>query len=303
MVDYNNILINYINRIVIIGATGFIGSALLEYFNNCGITTLGISSIHLGNSEQAAINYLQDNICSDDVVFVLSAITPDKTTDSFDTFIKNVRIATIICTALKHKNLPNIIYFSSDAVYAFDNIAISETTRVSPDSLYGMMHAVREKMFQETFKDNLLIIRSTQVYGVSDTHNSYGPCRMLRSAIKENKIYLFGEGLETRDHIFIYDLVKITVLLLKNNYTGIVNAVTGVSVSFKYIAHLLSDIMTTKKLEVISVPSQNPVTYRQFDNSKMIMTLKNFKCLSIEDGLNNMYVNIKVGKIDAEQIV
>ncbi len=278
-------------RVVVIGATGFIGSSILNYFKDCGIETFSISSKQWRTLGAAVTTYLAENLDQADTLIVLAAITPDKSHDSFQDFIDNIKIAKIICEALKNKMCSQVVYFSSDAVYSSNESLISEETQLAPSSLYGMMHLVREKMFRETVKDGLLIIRSTQVYGTFDTHNSYGPCRMLRSAMKEEKIYLFGEGLETRDHIFIDDLIKLIDVLLQHRCEGVINAVTGVSISFqKLAAHIIN--IVDKNVEIVSVPSQKYVTHRQFDPNTIKKNFENFRFLSFQEGLAKMYYEI-----------
>lgn len=283
-----------IKRLAIIGGSGFIGTSLLNYFNNKGINCFIIPSNELKKNPIEATTYLIKNLHKEDTVIFLAAITPDKSKDHFQTFLKNIEIAKITCDALKNLACSRVIYFSSDAVYPYNNSIISEETMISPDSLYGIMHMAREKMFSETVEKGLLIIRPTQIYGSLDTHNSYGPCRMLRSAIKENKIYLFGEGSEIRDHIYIEDLIQLTWLLLRNNVCGVVNAVTGIAISFAKIANIVQSII--KKTEISYLPYINPPPFRNrtFDPSMIKKLFSTFHFTPIEHGMQQMYKKISV---------
>ena len=130
-----------------------------------------------------------------------------------------------------------IIYISSDAVYSDTKYRISENSETKPSSIHGIMHLHRENLLRIFIPNKkLLILRPTLIYGRNDTHNSYGPNRFMRLAIKNKDIKLFGRGEELRDHIHISDVIKIIYLSLKSNKFGIYNVVTGKIISFKKLA-------------------------------------------------------------------
>ena len=52
---------------------------------------------------------------------------------------------------------------------------MSEISKAEPNSLHGYMHLVREIIFKKYFKNKLLILRPTLIYGVEDNHQGYGP--------------------------------------------------------------------------------------------------------------------------------
>ena len=71
------------------------------------------------------------------------------------------------------------------------------------------MHRTRELMLAREAKAPLAVLRLTAIYGAGDTHNSYGPNRFLRQALKDGRIPLFGNGEETRDHLHVDDAVDL----------------------------------------------------------------------------------------------
>ena len=278
------------SRVVVVGSNGFVGSSLLHYLNNCGINTLGLSLRKLLESPQN-ISYIINMLREDDVVVMLSAITPDKVRNSglVETFNKNIQMAQLVCDVLKKKVCSQVVYFSSDSVYSYEDLVISEMTVPNPQSSYGKMHLMREQMFQENIRCPLLIFRSTQIYGALDPHNSYGPCRMLRSAIYEEKISLFGDGVETRDHIFIEDIIKLLVILLKYRSFGIVNGATGASISFAKIASIVREIVGNS-VAISSIPTDISITHRSFDISLFKKALGGyFKCIPLKEGITEIY--------------
>lgn len=289
MLQHNNEIPKNPDRVVIIGPNSFVGSCLLSSLHFLGIKTLGLSLKGVLESYNKLISSIDSTLHENDVVVMLSAITPNKAKSSFeDTFNENIKMAQIVCDVLSKKKCSQVIYFSSDSVYSYDNHMISEATIPEPQSHYGKMHLLREQMFQQIVQSSLLIFRSTQIYGIADPHNSYGPCRMLRSAIFEKKIFLFNKGYDTRDHIYINDVINLLILLLKYRSSGIINGVTGVSISFLNIA-LIIKRMLGSDISIMSNYNKNSITYRSFDTSVYGKILSKYKFISIEEGINEMY--------------
>lgn len=208
-------------KVLIIGCNGFIGKALTQALKLSEFVVEPLSSRDLDLTDPASVAPLADKIKNCQHVVMLSCLTPDKGKGT-DILMKNLFMAKHVCDALRQQEKsPHVIYFSSDAVYSLDESLIHEETCPVPMDLYGAMHRTRELMFLETVANHLAIIRPTLVYGPGDSHNSYGPNRFRREAFSEGSITMFGEGEDTRAHIFIDDLVRLTLLVLKNNSIGV----------------------------------------------------------------------------------
>ena len=73
----------------------------------------------------------------------------------------------------------------------------------------------RELAFRAEVKAPLAHLRPTLIYGASDPHNGYGPNRFRRLADEGEDIVLFGEGEERRDHVYVDDVAEIIARVLK----------------------------------------------------------------------------------------
>ena len=102
------------------------------------------------------------------------------------------------------------------------------------------MHLTREIFIKtKIHKNKLTILRPTLIYGKNDTHNSYGPNRLCKSTLQQNKINLFGNGEDERDHIFGKDFVAILDKIIEIKKFGTFNIATGKSISFIKIAKII----------------------------------------------------------------
>ena len=89
------------------------------------------------------------------------------------------------------------------------------------------MHRTRELILAGEAKAPLAVLRLTAVYGADDTHNSYGPNRFVRQALKDGRISLFGDGEETRDHLYVDDAVALMLAVVSHASTGLLNLASG----------------------------------------------------------------------------
>ncbi len=281
------------DRTVIIGGSGFLGTALTARLKEVNAEVLPLSSKDLDLADPASVEKLAGWIKLEDSVVMLSALTPDRGRDIV-AMMRNLTMAQAVCKALEKSPCSHVVYFSSDAVYPFTEALITDESPAAPADLYGAMHRTREIMFQSVVKEPLAILRPTVVYGHGDPHNSYGPNRLRRIAAKEGKITLFGDGEETRDHILVDDIVSLTIQVLKHRSSGILNAATGRSISFFDLAHLVAR-QFDKQVEIICTPRANPVNHRAFDPTACQKAFPSIKFTPLEEGIAGVHQQM-IGK-------
>jgi UDP-glucose 4-epimerase len=262
-------------RVVVLGAGGVIGKALLGRLNADGIAVLGLGSADIDLQDAAAAAKLRGVLEPNDAVVFLSALTPDKGRD-IATLMKNLRMAEAVAEAMAAVKCRQLVYMSSDAVYPFGIGTVDETTPADPLDLYGVMHKAREVMMMSAIPaDALAILRCTLVASADDTHNSYGPNRFRRQAARDGKITLGGEGRETRDHVFADDVAELVRLVLLHRSFGLLNAVSGRSYSFAEVAHLVAASFDPP-VEVGFAGGGGALTHRHYDPTALHQAFPNF---------------------------
>ena len=277
-------------RVVILGASGFIASNLKKLLESRGIVCRAIASSEIDLCDEKSPAVLAQIVTPEDALVMTSMITPDKGKDAA-VQEKNIRMGKHAADFLTANSCQHVIYLSSDAVYPDSVSLMTEKTYCGPDSLYGAAHLTREKMILEAAKKKstpYLIVRPSAIYGPQDTHNGYGPNRFMRSASKENRIALFGNGEEKRDHIYIKDICELLILSLQHQTEGILNAVTGQALSFMEVAQAVK-ALKGPEVKIEPSPRANPVTHRHFDNAKLLKTFPSFRFTPFEEGLKTMF--------------
>lgn len=287
MITHQNAQPQKPTRVVLLGARGFIGTAIRGQVEAQGIPAIALTSAELDLAEATAVDKLAALLKPSDAVVMLAALTPDKGR-GIATLMKNLVMMQSVCAAIEKSGCAHLVYFSSDAVYDTAISRVTEDTAASPQDLYGAMHYTREIMARSLAKVPVLVLRPTLIYGLHDTHNSYGPNRFRRAAQKDGKITLFGGGEETRDHIHVDDVAALVVRCLLYKSIGTLNVATGISKSFYEIAQCVARQFGSG-IEVITTPRANPITYRHYDVTNLIKAFPNFRFTAFEDGIARVH--------------
>jgi UDP-glucose 4-epimerase len=221
-----------------------------------------------------------------DALVMLAAVNPGRRHDE-EAFLANVGMASAVCRAIRDAECAQVVYISSDAVYPFIPTAIQEHVAPLPATLYAHMHLARETMLRALESPPVTVLRLTQVYGAGDPHNAYGPTRMIRSALTEGRIVLYGSGEETRDHICVDEAVAAIVGVLTMRSRGLVNVATGRSISFADLAELVRRTCGGS-IAIEHEPRRMPVLHRRFDTRELKVAFPAHVSIPLEAGIAKM---------------
>jgi len=275
-------------KIIILGAGGFISGNVENFLQKSNVRLLSLPRKKIDLKKKQSIKKLLKIVKEKDVIFFAAAEAPVKNENML---LNNLIMAKNMCEVLKKKKPSFFLYLSSDAVYSDTKKKIHEDSLTVPDSLHGIMHLTREKMFENLIKSKLCIVRPTLVYGDGDPHNGYGPNRFIRLIKEKEKISLFGKGEELRDHVWINDVSKTISKLIIKRKTGKFNLVTGKIISFDNIAKQIIKV-TGKKSKIFYQKRKGPMPhggFRAFKNSRFEKIYPKFKFKLFKEVINNFY--------------
>ena len=283
---------NFTKRVVIFGGTGFIGSHITNNLRLKEIDLISLGTNNVNLLDLSAKKKLEDTLRDGDVVVFSSALAPCKNLSMFQ---KNLQMIQPFAKVLEKIQLSQLVYISSDAVYKDTSELISEKSCAQPNSLHGAMHLSREIAFQNFSYCPVSVVRPTLVYGGNDPHNGYGPNSFARLANKGETINLFGQGEELRDHIAVEDVAEIVSRVILKKVTGVINAVTGNTVTFNELANYISKNFNLEseirfKDRQVAVPHDG---YRAFDNSNLFKLFPDLTLQSWEIGIKKLCSEFK----------
>lgn len=258
-------------KIAIFGGTSFIGQALTENLKHAGNTVIAISNRKTNLRDPIVRKRLLHRLKGSDAFISCMMIKPPTHLPKEEGWRgvrdDNLRLIESLIGLVNKTGRLHTLYLSSDAVYPYLPEPVSETTPVAPFSEYAQTHVAAEDMLSDALGDGLTICRLTQVYGLNDPHNAYGPCQMIRSALKSGQIQLFGNGEEYRDHIGIESVVFYLSKLLERRVRGLVNVASGKSVTFQAIADTLTKLIPGVMIE--HCERKVPLVHRHVDVSQL----------------------------------
>lgn len=288
---FNHLYTNAVppQRVVILGAGGFVGSTAMLRLQQAKLNVLGLGRAELDLLQDKATEKLAAILQPNDTLVIAVAEAPCKNYIQLDSNIKMMRV---ICDALVQSMVTHIIYISSDAVYIDSPVKLTESSPTAPSSLHGIMHLAREKMLESIMpiSSSLAILRPSLLYGINDPHNGYGPNSFYRLALAGKVIELFGKGEEQRDHVYIDDLAEIIYQCITRHSHGVLNITTGQILSFYEVAEAV--IQTMDHPVAIRYRSRTgPMPhngYRAFDTTIFRQLFPNIQFRSLKNGLAAM---------------
>lgn len=167
---------------------------------------------------------------------------------SFDA--QNNIIGTInILECCRKLNVRKIIYPSSAAVYGNPQyLPVDEKHQIEPISFYGISKYTPEhyiKTFCNLYNMKYTIFRYSNVYGIrQDPEGEGGVVSIfLDKLLNEKTPYIFGDGGQTRDFIYVKDVVEANVLALYRGDNEIINISTNKAVSVNELYKIIKEII------------------------------------------------------------
>ena len=284
MLEHLNPFARAPQRVVVIGAGGFVGGAVASRLAAQGVPVLALGRAEVDLLGPDAGEMLAGLLRAEDSVVAAAAIAPVKNTRML---VDNMRLVATLVTALTKVPVAHLVNISSDAIYADGPLPLTESSPAAPTSLHGAMHAAREIALRTEVAVPQAHLRPTLIYGAKDPHNGYGPNRFRRLAAEGREIVLFGEGEERRDHVHIDDVAEIVVRALFNKSVGALNIATGEVHSFRDLAEQAVAI-SGKRSAIKGSPRSGPMPhggYRPFDIAACRKAFPDFAYTAVAAGM------------------
>jgi dTDP-glucose 4,6-dehydratase/UDP-glucose 4-epimerase len=217
-------------NILIIGSKGFIGSNCIRYFRSEGYDVIGCDIYDLKEENYVCLSStdLKDLFTRKKFDFCINAAGSAHVAYSFQfpekDFELNVSLVINLLGAIKNY-CPQckFINFSSAAVYGNPSaLPIAEDAPVNPLSPYGYHKSLSENLLLEYnrfFDLKTCSLRVFSAYGEGLKKQLFWD--LYKKVENKDSITLYGTGNESRDFIYILDLVSIVHLIMKkSNFAG-----------------------------------------------------------------------------------
>tara|TARA_B100001059_G_scaffold47805_1_gene40720 strand:+ start:2867 stop:3778 length:912 start_codon:yes stop_codon:yes gene_type:complete len=179
---------------------------------------------------------------------------------------------------------------TAGAIYGDTKKLCNETSEMNPISFYGLSKKFNEEqsnIFTKLYKEKIVNLRFANVYGEFSLHKKSLVHNSMKSYIKRKKIFLFGNGDQTRDFIYVGDLVEIIERSIKFK-TGSYNIACGKSNSVNDFINILKNNDACPKFVKVK-RNKGEVKDVRINNKKLLNEINDsrFKFTSFEQGIKN----------------
>jgi UDP-glucose 4-epimerase len=168
---------------------------------------------------------------------------------------QNVGGTAAVLEAARSAGARRVVLASTAGVYGDPpRLPIAEDADVAPLSPYGASKAAAESylaLFSRLYGLSTLALRMSNVYGPrQNPHGEAGVVAIFCSAAAEGRpVTVFGDGSQTRDFVYVEDVVRAFAAAGNSDARGAINISTGVETS-------LLDLSAALSLETMSGPAR-----------------------------------------------
>jgi len=276
-------------RLVVLGATGFVGGHVLGQARELGWEVLGLSSKDVDLTSPNGAEMLSAILRDGDTIVHGAAVVPARNSVEVN---QNLLMTQSVVDAIAGHEIAQLVVISSDAVYGSESGVITEGSACSPDSMHGIMSLAREMMCREVKTPVLTIVRPAPIYGVGDPHKSYGPNRFIGQMVDSGDIILFGKGAAMRDHVLIDDVAEVIVRTITARESGVINIASGQSISFAALAELVRQEGPDGS-RIVVVGDESSPTFRSYDISNLVRLFPDFDPVSPAVGIKRVIAAVQ----------
>ncbi len=308
-------------KALVCGAGGFIGSHLVKQLKNRGFWVRGVDLKYPEFDETAADDFIIGDlrdpyVCRQAIdqrfteIYQLAAdmggagfiFTGENDAD----IMHNSALINLNVLEATHKrNNKKIFYSSSACIYPEynqldpnnPNCAEDSAYPANPDSEYGWEKLFSERLFLAFQRNHGINVR------IARFHNIFGPqgtwiggrekapaamCRKVAEAAGGNEIEIWGDGKQTRSFLYIDECLAGVQRLMQSDFTGPVNIGSDEMVTINRLAEMVMEI-AGKPLSVNHITGPLGVRGRNSDNNMIEKKLDWRPTQPLFEGLKKTY--------------
>jgi UDP-glucose 4-epimerase len=278
------------SKILVTGGAGFIGSHIVEHFHKSD-EVLVLDNLRTGfkkNIENFNCQFVEGSITDVqivkevtkgvDYIFHLAALisVPESMENPQLTVEINTTATLNLLKAARDNGVTKIVLSSSAAIYGDNPIMPKvETMFPEPKSPYAVTKLDGEyyfKMFTDEYGLATTCLRYFNVFGPrQDPKSQYAAAVpiFIDKAVKNEDITIFGDGEQTRDFIYVKDVVGANVKAATSDITGVFNVARGGRITINDLAQQIIKL-TDSKSKIKYVPERTgDVKHSQADIKKL----------------------------------
>jgi UDP-glucose 4-epimerase len=256
------------DRVLVTGGSGFIGRAVVSALRQRNVPVTVVDREPPDPSWDAGVTVVTGDLSDGEVCAAAFETTPTAVVHlaaltsvlrSIDaplrTFAENVTITQTLLEFCRTRGVGSFVLASTNAVVGDVGTAtITADLPLRPLTPYGATKAACEMVmsaYSGSYGMATAALRFTNVYGPGMSHKDSFVPRMMRAALTDTGVRVYGDGLQRRDLVFLDDVVAAVLLALDSRYDGRAIVGSGRSVS------VLELVQTVREVTGSKVPAEH----------------------------------------------
>jgi UDP-glucose 4-epimerase len=148
--------------------------------------------------------------------------------------------------AARHGDIRRFVFASSNAPLGRQPPPATEDKAPLPISPYGASKLAGEGYclaYQGSWGLGTVVLRFANVYGPYSAHKSSVVAKFFKDMLSEREITIDGDGMQTRDFVYVDDLCRAILLALESDVSGeVFQIATGVETSILELAEAVQEV-------------------------------------------------------------
>lgn len=232
-----------LSPLLVSGGAGFIGSEFIRLAVNNGYRIIVVDKLTyagcLSRLEQVkeSIKFYKTDICSpkgiqnvfeaeapEAVVNFAAETHVDSSIENSSPFIdSNVKGVQVILESARRAGVKRFLHVSTDEVYGeIEDGSFAEENRLNPGNPYAASKAAADFLissYVRTYSFPAIILRPCNNYGPGQYREKLIPLTVIK-VLKNEKIPVYGSGLNVREWIYVSDCARAVLAALENGRDG-----------------------------------------------------------------------------------
>lgn len=231
-------------RVVITGASGFLGRAALGHFRESGIDVVGVHRQPVAAAGDVTVKDYAQSPPGDVLIHLAENGDRSKVAQLGSRFVAEVqeRLRTLLDGRYRH-----VIYASSSLVYAASDEPRRVGDPVNPDDFYAAGKLACERMVLDA---GGVALRFSNLYGPGQTGETV--INAILSQLPENGPVVLRDTAPIRDFLAVKDAAAALAMAIALRSPEILNIGTGIGTSIGGLVRILLELNGTPNREVVA---------------------------------------------------
>jgi UDP-glucose 4-epimerase len=292
-------------NILVTGGSGFIGSHIVEHYHQkASVTVLdsfrsgfrhNLDGFHVrivegSVTDEVLVHQLMQGV---DYVFHLAALVsvPESMEKPRETVDINVRGTLHVLEAARACGVRKVVISSSAAIYGNNPVVPKLESMVpEPRSPYAITKLDDEyyaRMFTEDCQQPVTCLRYFNVFGPRQNPKSQYAAAVpifIDRCLRGEDLVIYGDGEQTRDFVYVKDIVAANAAAAEGTATGVYNIACGRSMSIRALADTLKKITGSTSRIIHAEERAGDVKHSLADTTRARALLGFTPAFSLEDG-------------------